>query len=181
MADYLLDTNIIEYWYKTHCQQHAGLMEWLSKVRTPDPDTGYISRLYISVVTLAEIEHSHRANPALGETTEAEYNELISRELPPALEVTSAVVKPYGLLRAWLFKNCAPTKKRGKKWLEDLRDPATGKELQIDVNDLWIVSQAAALNLVLITGDKMEPLREAAAAVTPELRIENWAKSETTR
>ncbi len=56
MADYLLDTNILRYWYDTACGEHVKVAGWVNAARQPDPQTNYVSRLFVSVVTLGEIE-----------------------------------------------------------------------------------------------------------------------------
>ena len=59
MTDYLLDTNILTYWYNARCPQNKNVIRKIEQVRQPDPQTGYVSRLFISVVTLAEVEYGH--------------------------------------------------------------------------------------------------------------------------
>ena len=65
MPDYLLDTNILSYWYNQKCAEHAKVLARIYAVRNPDPTTGYVSRLYISAITLGEIQSvlAHRIFP----------------------------------------------------------------------------------------------------------------------
>ena len=75
-------------------------------------------------------------------------------------------------MRAGLFRKFGP-KSRRPKWAEELADPTTAKLLGIQENDIWIAAQALQFSFVLVTNDKMLPVRQ----VAPELRIENWARS----
>ena len=70
------------------------------------------------------------------------------------------------------FEKYAPNVKRRRGLRpEQLIDPVTSQELGIQENDLWIAAQALEYNLVLVTNDKMERIRD----VCEELQIENWA------
>ena len=60
MSDYLLDTNILRYWYDDGCLEHANVLARVQDVCLPDPETQYIPRLFVSIVTLGEIEYGHR-------------------------------------------------------------------------------------------------------------------------
>jgi predicted nucleic acid-binding protein len=51
-----------------------------------------------------------------------------------------------------------------------LIDPVTSRELGIQENDLWIAAQALEYNLVLVTNDKMDRIRD----VCEDLQVENW-------
>jgi predicted nucleic acid-binding protein len=46
----------------------------------------------------------------------------------------------------------------------------TSQELGIQENDLWMAAQALEYNLVFVTNDKMERIREVCA----DLQLENW-------
>ncbi len=70
--------------------------------------------------------------------------------------------RTYGEIRGALFMRYAPRNARGrmtKKVPEDLVEPATGKTLGIQENDLWIVSVAVEYDLRLVTGDHAEGMR----------------------
>jgi tRNA(fMet)-specific endonuclease VapC len=88
------------------------------------------------------------------------------------LDVTKATRISYGALRASVFEKYAPNaRRRSGLRPEQLIDPATSQELGIQENDLWIAAQAMEYNLVFVTNDKMERIREVRA----DLQIENWA------
>lgn len=88
-------------------------------------------------------------------------------------DVTKATRIYYGSLRASVFEKYAPNaKRRSGLRPAQLIDPVTSQELGIQENDLWIAAQALEYNLVFVTNDKMERMRD----VCEELQIENWAR-----
>lgn len=177
MPDYLLDTNILSYWYDTTCSQHASVLDNVQRVRQPDPETGYISRLFISVVTLAEIEYGHSVTEGPDEQAQTSYRNFIEQELPPALEISRAIHKPYAALRAWLFNKYSPKPQRTKaKRPEQLIHPTSSQELGIQENDLWIAAHAALHNLVLVTADGLARLTEAINETGVGPTIEDWTR-----
>jgi len=175
VADYLLDTNIVRYWYDTRCAQHARVAARVAQVRQPDPNTAYVARLFISVVTLAEIEYGHAVTLSPDMAAQAAYRKFLAEELPPAIEISRHIHEPYSKLRAWLFNNCSPRTKRGRaSRAEELANPTTSLELGIDENDLWIAAHAALHGLVLVTHDRLSNLARAIqnAGVGPV--VEDW-------
>ena len=89
------------------------------------------------------------------------------------LSIDSDVAKNYyAKLRAKLFEKYTPKDKRSRRnRIDQWRDPATAKELQIQENDIWIASIAMAFNLILVTNDKMDSIREVMGA---DLEIVDW-------
>jgi len=87
------------------------------------------------------------------------------------LDITKATRISCGALRASVFEKYAPNaKRRSGLRPEQLIDPVTSQELSIQENDLWMAAQALEYNLVFVTNDKMERIREVCA----DLQIENW-------
>jgi tRNA(fMet)-specific endonuclease VapC len=76
------------------------------------------------------------------------------------------------MIRASLFEKYAPReiRRRGLR-PEQLVDPVTSRELGIQENDIWLAAQALEFNLVFVTNDTMERIRD----VCQELQVENWA------
>lgn len=183
MQDYLLDTNIIAYWFDTARPEHAKVVARVTAARQPDPITSYISRLYISVITLGEIEYGARAahvpDPAKQahyEAMDAAKSRFVREQCPIALEITEHVAEQYGELKAWLFNNCGSNAKKSKaKRAEELVNPTTGKELGIDENDIWIAAQAVTHNLVLVTHDSRGNFGIVLHQFAPVLTVEDWA------
>lgn len=177
MPDYLLDTNILRYWYDSKSPKHQTVLTKIKKIGQPDSETGYISKIFISVVTLAEVEYGHRVTATPDIPTQEAYRTFIEKQLPPALEITRPILEPYAELRSWLFNNYSDKKLRAKaRRPEELVDPTTARELGIDENDLWIAAHAALHNLVLVTADRLARLAKAIeqAGIGPE--IQDWTK-----
>ena len=101
MADYLLDTNILSYWYDVTCNEHARVVGRVNTARQPDPQTNYVSRLLVSIVTLGEIEYGHRVAHAPDPAKQAAYANFVGTQCPVALEMTKHVAEQYGEMRAW--------------------------------------------------------------------------------
>jgi tRNA(fMet)-specific endonuclease VapC len=88
------------------------------------------------------------------------------------LNITKATRIYYGSLRARIFEKYAPNERRCRGLRpEQLIDLVTSRELGIQENDLWIAAQALEYNLVLVTNDKMDRIRD----VCEDLQVENWA------
>lgn len=181
--DYLLDLNILHYWYDAECAEHAKVVARVNFARQPAPQTNYVSRLYVSVVTLGEIEYGARASHVPNPAKQAEYEAMdaarirfVQEKCPQELEISKHVAAQYGELMAWLFNNCGPNAKKSKvKRLDQLVNPTTGKELGIDVNDIWIAAQAKTHNLVLVTHDSRGNFGKLLNRFAPALKVEDWA------
>jgi len=177
VSDYLLDTNILRYWYDTGCPQHANVLGRAQGVRRPDPLTGYVPRLFISVVTLGEIEYGHRVAPKPDARKQSEYTRFVREQCPETLEITTHVARQYGELKAWLFNTFSDRMKRAKaKRAQELVEPTTAKELGADENDIWIAAHAMTLNLVLVTHDSRGNFGRLQHQFAPELYVEDWAR-----
>jgi predicted nucleic acid-binding protein len=176
VADYLLDTNILSYWYNTTCDQHSRVVVRVNGARQPEPQTNYESRLFVSIVTLGEIEYGHRVAHAPDPVKQAAYIKFVGEQCPVVLEMTKHVAEHYGEMRAWLFNNCGPKKKKSKGMrAEELVDPSTGVELGIGENDLWIAAQAKTHNLVLVTHDSKGNFVKMLNQFAQSLTVEDWA------
>src|SRR6478609_5227668 len=145
MRDFLLDTQTIRYWYDSGCPQHAAVIANVAILRQNTLISGIKPKLLVSVVTLGEIEFGHRVAVTPNPTAQAAYLKFVREELPDVLELSKDAVEAYGELRMRLFNKYAPVDKRKQtKRPEQLIDPATAKELQIQENDLWLCAQAIA-------------------------------------
>lgn len=176
MADYLLDTNILSYWYDTSTPEHAKVVARAIAASQPDASTGYISRFYVSVITRGEIEYGHRVYLPSDFTKRKEYFEFVQEKCAEFLPITKHVAEQYGILKAWLFEKCSPRPKRSKaKRAEELVNPTTGRELGVDENDIWIAAHAWTHNLVLVTNDSRGHFGKVLEHFSQDLRVENWA------
>jgi tRNA(fMet)-specific endonuclease VapC len=166
---YLLDTQTIRYWSDGDSGQFPAVQKAAEQRASVAP-------LYVSVVTLGEIEFGHAVNPSGAGYKRDEFVKFVNERLPQILTVSKHTAEPYGRIRAKLYDRFPPqggwTKKRRP---EQLYDPIAARELGIDENDLWIVAQALERNLILVTSDKMRKIRDAVIEIAPSFTIEDWA------
>lgn len=169
MPGYLIDTQTITYWFDGESGNYPAVQAAAEKRRGNHP-------LYVSAITLGEIEYGHALNLTEVGPRRDEFARFVSETLPQVLDVDRHTTEPYGRIRAVLFQRFAPKSKKSKaKRAEELCDPTTGRELGIDENDLWIVAQAAERNLVLVTHDRLVRIREALEDLDLAVRTEDWA------
>lgn len=177
MSDYLLDTNIVSYWYDSHRPEHSKVLARIRAVRQPDPQTQYVPRLFISVVTLGEIEQGHRSAQTPNASVQSEYMTFVREQCPEPLEITTHVAVPYGELKAWLFNRFADKKKRTKaERAKQSVYPASARELGAEENDIWIAAHAMTLNLVLVTHDSRGHFGELQRQFATTLQVEDWTQ-----
>lgn len=182
MRDFLLDTQTIRYWHDSGCSQHAAVAGNIAALKQLAAPLGAGPKLLVSVVTLGEIEFGHRVALVPDPAAQAAYVKFVEKELPGPFELSSDAAALYGELRTRLFNKYAPGEKRKPKMRpEQLVDPATAKELQIQENDLWLCAQAMAHGMVLVTNDRMTQIRNIALGMNPELHVQNWTQSGTAR
>jgi predicted nucleic acid-binding protein len=166
---YLLDTQTICYWFDGAAGQFPKVVAVVDQLPAETP-------LYVSAITIGEISFGHAINPKGGGTKRSDFERFVQSKLPQTLGVSKHTAEPYGKVRATLAEKYPPPGGwKDKRRAEQMTDPATGRELGIDENDLWIVAQAIERGLVLVTSDKMTKIRDAVAAIYPDLRIVNWA------
>ena len=132
--------------------------------------------LFVSPVTLGEIEFGYQCQSPRVEKREAEFRAFIQAKAPSVLPIDKHTADPYGQLRAAIFDQFAPGGLRKKKKRPcQVTDHVTASTLGIDENDLWIAAQAIQYNLVLVTNDGMANIRAVLRQVAPALReLENW-------
>lgn len=163
---YLLDTNIIAYWFNKNRSEHQSVTENVASRPATSP-------LRVSAISLGEIEYGHMANPQEGEPIQIQRDKFVREQLPTVLDVQKTTKLYYGALRAKLFERFGPRKHKKGLRPEQLVDPISSRKLTIQENDLWIAAQAIEHNLVLVSSDRdMRRIQE----VAPELTVEDWAK-----
>ena len=148
---YLLDTNIASIAGYEGDQRHASVREWL--------DGLHDDAVYISAVTIAECEYGLSLNPMDPQSQRDIRGAIRTFQVMPIDRHTAEV---YGPVRAALFRAYAPRDSRNRistRYVENLREPTSGKELGIQENDLWIVSVAVQYNLVFVTADSGSGMR----------------------
>ncbi|MBX3387205.1 MAG: hypothetical protein KF768_11595 [Phycisphaeraceae bacterium] len=180
MRDFLLDTQTIRYWRDSACSQHAAVKGNVDALLQLTASMEVKPKLLVSVVTLGEVEFGHRVALAPDPAAQAAYMKFVQEKLPDTFELSSDATGAYGELRTRLFNKYAPGDKRKPKMRpEQLVDPATAKELQIQENDLWLCAQAMAHGMVLVTNDRMAQIRDVAAGMSPALFVQNWTQPNT--
>ena len=118
MRGYLLDTNIVAYWFYVTRPQHARVVQHIQALPEATP-------LMISAITLGEIEYGLQVAESTTLDQEA-FRAFITTELPMVLDVTKVTRVYYGLLRANVFERYAPKVKRRRGLRpEQLIDPVT--------------------------------------------------------
>lgn len=170
MPGYLLDTNIVSFWFDGKSGKYPAVQAAAEARRQGQHP------LYVSAITRGEIAYGHAANPAGAGERREDFVSFVRKQLPQILTVSKHTVEPYGQIRAAFFGRFGPKSKRTKKTrAEELCDPTTGRELGIDENDLWLVAQAAERNLVLVTHDKLVHIQDALREIDLAVQIEDWA------
>ncbi len=142
---YLLDTSIASIAGYEGDERHAGVREWLDGLQD--------DAVFVSAVSVAESEYGLNLNPLDAQSQQDIRSAIGTYQVLPIDHHTARV---YGPIRAALFRAYAPRDYRNRitaRYIEDLREPTSGKELGIQENDLWIVSVAVQYNMAFVTAD----------------------------
>lgn len=177
MRDFLLDTQMLAYWYDDSRSEHEAVIANIESLKKLARTLEHKPRLLVSVVTLGEIEFGHRVQTQDFAQKQEAYRRFVAQELPARLELTEDAVTAYGEIRARLFNKYAPGEKRLRRMRpEQLTHPITSLELGIQENDLWLCAQAVAHEMVLVTNDKMRHICEVSEGMELALSIQNWTR-----
>ena len=176
MRDFLIDTNIWEYWFNPAREpEHSHVLRHVSKLKNLCQKMKSPFRVWISSVTWGELEYGYQVQTKKEHSLETPFRQFIHKIGPKEFLIDKHVTHDYGRIRARLFNKFGPKEKK-KKGLrpEQLINPVTSLQLRIQENDLWLVAQAITKDLVLVTNDRksLKPLLEATG---DELTVENWA------
>jgi len=157
MAGYLFDTNIWSYAF----EQATFVTDKIQKLEN--------SQIYLSVVVWGEVIFGAKANPKFNFD---QYHEFIHKDKPLIILIDKNVAEAFGSLKATIFEKKSDKAFRSKVGRANLlKTPMASKGMGIHENDLWIVAQALAYNLVLVTCDRMQTILELAPK---ELKHELW-------
>jgi len=157
MAGYLFDTNIWSYAF----EQSVFVTNRIQKLEK--------SQMYLSAVVWGEVIFGAKANPRFNFD---EYREFIYKDKPLILPIDEHVAEVFGALKAEIFENKSIRAMRSTAGRASLfKNPIPAKDMGVHENDLWLVAQALAYNLVLITSDRMHTILELAPK---ELKHEIW-------
>ncbi len=156
MKGFLFDTCTIRFWYAKN-----QLIE--EKVNALPAE----AFLYVSPVTIGEIEFGHASSASSDPTKSAEFRKWISNTFEvPEVPIIGSTAWEYANFRRRLFSRFT----RVDKFTENHED-SLGSKLSIDENDLWLAAQACERNLTLVTSDKMARIREV---VDSDIDVEYW-------
>jgi len=161
---YLLDTSIASALWDALHVKHAVFRGRWQKLAS--------DRVFVSVVSLAEVEYGLRVAPNIDHERQRRVRQAMWSFV--ALPLDRHVVESYAELRARLFARHSRRNARGRltaKVVPDLWERTPDKLLGIQENDLWLASVAMERNLVLITTDRMAHIAQAAGT---DLRLDLW-------
>lgn len=169
---YLLDTNFVSVLWDGLHKEHQNAQVFVQNLGGED-------RLYISRVTVAEIEYGYKV--FLGADPVRKQMILTAmKAFKQVREIDKHTTASYSDIRAALFQQFAPKSQKDKvsrkKRPEELIDKTTARELSIQENDLWIAAIAVQHNMVLVTEDRMTHIFQ----VEPRLRYRFWRKKSST-
>ena len=168
MDGYLFDTNAVSPLWNARHPEHDTVKAFFASVSQ--------SPVWLSTIVLAEIEYGMKITPEMDIDSQNQVRHEMSNH-PFILDIDKHTIGPYSDLRAELFKKFSPRDRRGRltvKWLEDLIERTSAKELGVQENDIWIAAQAIQYNLILVTGDHMQRLVDVSENLDYSLRIARW-------
>lgn len=163
---YLLDTSVASAGFDSGNTNHESVRRRLE---------GVDGIVYVSSISIGEVEYGLGVAPQI----DTERHDLVRAAMSAyqVIDVDKHTATVYGKIRARLFKQYSPRKRRGrlKKYVGDLIDPTTEKELGIQENDLWIASVAVEYNLVLLTRDRRGGMKRVVEAAGHSERTQFWS------
>ena len=163
MDFHLLDTNVISVLFDARRPDHAAVRTALEALDRSEPQ-------YVSVVGMAELRYGMEAAAYAGQDVSHMRQTLVEADRYPLAEINRHTAEAYGDVKARLANHWLDLSRRVPRWLEDWKERASSKILQVDENDLWLVAQAIERNYQLITSDSRLVARFAPAV--PELRCQ---------
>ena len=164
MNGYLFDTCAISSLLNTSHQHHAAAT---AAVAALDPN----ALQFVSIVTIGEMEFGLKMAEQANSAFLAQFRARIAViKTYPILDLTKHTAAAYAELKSLLAMTVQRKANSQKlsRWLEDWIDANTGKQLQIDENDLWVAAQAKERDFTLVSGDDdMQRLSQ----IDPSLRL----------
>ena len=159
---YLLDSGIAGIaGYQGH-PLHEQVRAWLDGLGD--------ETVFVSVVSIAESEYGLNLNPLPAEIQQTIRSMMASYQVLPIDHHTARV---YGRIRATLFNAYAPRDRRNRistRYVVDLRERTSDRQLGIQESDLWIVSVAVQYNMVFATADNAGGMRRVVDAANHSAR-----------
>ncbi len=155
MKSYLLDTNHVMHVFNGHGRvvAHLASLPPATQIRT-------------SVISLGEIEAAHRITETTDQQRRDEFDRFVFQEFRPlALPLSASTRQCYAQLIEGIWQRNPPSSGRTRTEWHLVK-------LGVDINDIWIAAQAIEHNMILVTEDNMQCIRESAGKL---LDVENWA------
>jgi predicted nucleic acid-binding protein len=112
---------------------------------------------FVSIVTIGEMEFGLKMAEQANSTYLVQFRSRIEAvKAYPILDITKHTASAYAELKSRLALTIQrkANSQKPSRWLEDWIDANTGKQLQIDENDLWVAAQAKERDFTLISGDE---------------------------
>ncbi len=164
MDVHLLDTNVLSVLFDARRPNHVAVRASLDALDEGEPQ-------YVSVVAMAELRYGMEAARLAGQDVSIIRQTLVEADRYPPAEINRHTAEAYGDVKARLAHHWLDLSRRAPRWLEDWKDRASSKILQVDENDLWLVAQAVERNYHLITSDSrlVERFKPAATELRYQL------------
>ncbi|GGL50640.1 PIN domain-containing protein [Wenxinia marina] len=162
MDHILLDTNFVSVLFDPRRPNFSSVRARAQRFSQTDV-------VYLSAVVLAELRYGMEAAQRVGQDVSNIRKALTQAGAYPLAEVGRHTAEAYGEVKARLADHYLDMSRRIPRWLEDWTDRASGKVLQVDENDLWIVAQAIERDYLLVTSDQR--LADRFCPAIAELRI----------
>lgn len=162
MDQILLDTNFVSVLFDPRRRNYQAVQDRVHAFVQTD-------LVFLSAVVLAELRYGMEAAQRARQDVSHIRQTLTQAGRYPLAEIGRHTAEAYGDVKARLAAHYLDLSSRTPRWLEDWKDRASSKVLQIDENDLWIVSQAIERDYLLITCDQR--LADRFCPAIHELRI----------
>ncbi|MEX0809124.1 MAG: PIN domain-containing protein [Dongiaceae bacterium] len=150
MRGYLFDTCAVSSLLNPRHQHHSATRMVVAGLPHGAPQ-------FVSIVTIGEMEFGLKMAEHASSTHLAQFRTRIEAiKAYPVLDITKHTASAFAELKSQLALTVQRRANSQKlsRWLEDWIDANTGKQLQIDENDLWVAAQAKERDFTLISGDE---------------------------
>jgi PIN domain nuclease of toxin-antitoxin system len=94
---YLIDTQIVSYWFNESLPQHGNVCDHINALPSNTP-------LMVSAITIGEIAFGHAITAKPDLAKQAAFNKFVKKHFPFPLAITKSTTIYYGELRAELFR-----------------------------------------------------------------------------
>lgn len=163
MEFYLLDTNFVSVLFDPRRPNYAAVVTAAATVGSEDAQ-------FISTIVMAELRYGMAAAEKAGKAVDHIRHTIEQAEEYAPAEINRHTAEAYADVKSRMAAHYINIGAKAPRWFEDWQISASSKTLQVDENDLWLVSQAVERNYMLMTTDGK--LVERFTPVIPELRCQ---------